>query len=43
LKGQPITIHGDGSQTRSFCYTGPLNLGNPAEITVRDLANSSLR
>jgi len=56
LKGENITIYGDGSQTRSFCYvddliagfiafmespadfTGPVNLGNPAEITIRQLA-----
>lgn len=56
LKGEPITIYGDGSQTRSFCYvddliegfirlmdtphefTGPLNLGNPNEFTIRELA-----
>ena len=56
LKGEDITIYGDGSQTRSFCYVddliegflllmaaqkdadGPMNLGNPAEITVRELA-----
>jgi len=56
LKGQNITIYGDGSQTRSFCYvddllagfiafmesptdfTGPVNLGNPTEITIRQLA-----
>jgi UDP-glucuronate decarboxylase len=55
LRGEPITIYGDGSQTRSFCYvddlveglmrmmandkvTGPVNLGNPDEITVRALA-----
>ncbi|MCC6212804.1 MAG: NAD-dependent epimerase/dehydratase family protein, partial [Burkholderiales bacterium] len=56
LKGEPITVYGDGSQTRSFCYvddmveglirlmatkdsvTGPLNLGNPAEFTIRELA-----
>lgn len=56
LKGEPITIYGDGRQTRSFCYvddlvrglillmnspdavTGPINLGNPAEITIRQLA-----
>ena len=56
LKGEPITLYGDGLQTRSFCYvddliegllrlmetedavTGPINLGNPAEITVRELA-----
>jgi UDP-glucuronate decarboxylase len=56
LKGAPITIFGDGSQTRSFCYvddlvdgltrlmnspdgfTGPVNLGNPVEFTILDLA-----
>lgn len=55
LRHQPITLYGDGAQTRSFCYvddlidgvlrmmdhptaTGPINLGNPAEISVRDLA-----
>jgi len=56
LKGQPITIYGDGSQTRSFCFvddlvdglmrlmaspdseTGPINLGNPAENTILELA-----
>ena len=56
LSGQPITLFGDGSQTRSFCYvddlidalirlmatdeavTGPINLGNPSEISVLDLA-----
>ena len=56
LKNEPITIYGDGSQTRSFCYvndqieaflrlmgspddfTGPVNLGNPDEITIRELA-----
>ncbi|HIJ61210.1 MAG TPA: SDR family oxidoreductase [Rhodospirillaceae bacterium] len=56
LKGQPITIYGDGLQTRSFCYvddlieafcrlmatgpevTGPINLGNPVEFTMRELA-----
>jgi UDP-glucuronate decarboxylase len=56
LKNEPLTIHGDGDQTRSFCYvddmvdallrlmgtsdkvTGPINLGNPAECTIRSLA-----
>jgi UDP-glucuronate decarboxylase len=56
LKNEDITIYGDGSQTRSFCYvddlvealiafmdtsadvTGPINLGNPAEFTIRALA-----
>lgn len=56
LKNSPITIYGDGSQTRSFCYyedlidglirlmdsrqelTGPVNLGNPNEFTIRELA-----
>jgi UDP-glucuronate decarboxylase len=56
LKGEPITLYGDGSQTRSFCYvddlvdglvrlmespadlTGPVNLGNPAEFSMRQLA-----
>ena len=56
LKGAPITVYGDGSQTRSFCYvddlvealvrlmatkdgfTGPLNLGNPGEFTILELA-----
>ena len=56
LAGRPITIYGDGSQTRSFCYvddlvsglmalmdaapetTGPINLGNPNEFTIKQLA-----
>lgn len=55
IHNQPLTIYGDGSQTRSFCYvddlievairlmnaaeTGPINIGNPTEFTVLDLAN----
>jgi UDP-glucuronate decarboxylase len=55
LRGQDITVYGDGSQTRSFCYvsdlvegmirlmehpalTGPVNIGNPGEFTIRQLA-----
>ena len=58
LRGEPITIYGDGSQTRSFCYvddliegflrlmntpdevTGPVNLGNPTEFTILQLAEN---
>ena len=61
LKGEPLTIYGDGSQTRSFCcvsdlvaglvammrtpnrVTGPVNLGNPGEFTVRELAETIIR
>jgi len=61
LMGEPITIFGDGSQTRSFCYVddliegfirfmnsdsgfvGPVNLGNPAELSIRSLAEAILR
>jgi UDP-glucuronate decarboxylase len=61
LKNEPITIYGDGSQTRSFCYvddlvaglmglmesgpeiTGPINIGNPNEFTVRELAQQVIR
>ncbi|MBN2105266.1 SDR family oxidoreductase [bacterium] len=61
LRNEPITIYGDGSQTRSFCYvsdliegmsrmmqteadfTGPVNLGNPAESTIRELAELIIR
>ncbi len=58
LRGEPITLYGDGSQTRSFCFvddlidgliklmnapdevTGPVNLGNTAEFTIRNLAET---
>ena len=60
LSGEPITLYGDGNQTRSFCYVddlvngllammnqgteiGPLNLGNPTEFTIRQLAEMVLR
>jgi UDP-glucuronate decarboxylase len=61
LKGEGITIYGDGSQTRSFCYvddliegmirlmdsgddvTGPINVGNPDEFTMIELAESVLK
>jgi UDP-glucuronate decarboxylase len=60
LRGEPITIYGDGSQTRSFCYVsdlieglyrmmesedfiGPVNLGNPGEFTIADLAGLVLK
>jgi len=59
LRGEPLTLYGDGSQTRSFCYvsdlvegifrlfhsssTGPMNLGNPDEFTVRELAEEVLQ
>jgi UDP-glucuronate decarboxylase len=60
LRNQEITIYGDGSQTRSFCYvddlvdglvrlmessdeiTGPINLGNPVEFTIRELAEMTI-
>jgi UDP-glucuronate decarboxylase len=60
LKGEPLTVFGDGSQTRSFCYiddmvdglislmnsprevTGPVNLGNPGEFTMIELAKQVL-
>jgi UDP-glucuronate decarboxylase len=61
LKNQPLTIYGDGTQTRSFCFVddlidvvirfmnapeaifGPINIGNPAEYRVLDLAEEILR
>ena len=61
IKGEPITLYGDGSQTRSFCYvddliegfvrlmdspaefTGPVNLGNPGEFTIRAPGRESPR
>lgn len=60
LRGAPITIYGDGNQTRSFCYvddlvdgfvrlmespvdvTGPVNLGNPGEFSIRELAELAI-
>jgi UDP-glucuronate decarboxylase len=61
LRGENITIYGDGSQTRSFCYVddlldgmikmmnsedsflGPVNLGNPGEFTVKELAEKVIK
>ena len=61
LRGEPITLYGDGHQTRSFCYvddlvegmlrmmrapndvTGPINIGNPDEFTIRELAQEVAR
>jgi len=61
LKGEPLTIYGDGTQTRSFCYvddllnglellmdsdsevTGPCNLGNPKEESIKEIARMILR
>ena len=58
LENKPITVYGDGSQTRSFCYvdelieamirlmnttdeiTGPINMGNPKEFSIRELAET---
>ena len=61
LQGQDLTLYGDGSQTRSFCFvddlvdglirmmnspsaiTGPINIGNPNEFTIRQLAEETIR
>jgi UDP-glucuronate decarboxylase len=61
LKNEPITIYGDGCQTRSFCFvedliagfvklmdspaeiTGPVNIGNPSEFTILELAEMAIR
>ena len=59
LAGEPITVYGDGTQTRSFCYVddevrgllalldsdyvGPVNVGNPDEYTIRELAEAAVR
>jgi dTDP-glucose 4,6-dehydratase len=59
LRGEPLTVFGDGSQTRSFCYisdliegiyklalseiNSPVNLGNPEEITIRELAQKVIQ
>ena len=60
LNNEPITVYGDGSQSRSFCYvsdmidafiktmetddgfTGPVNLGNPVEFSIRQLAEKAI-
>jgi dTDP-glucose 4,6-dehydratase len=59
LRGEDLTIFGDGSQTRSFCYVddlvegiyrlllsdyaGPVNIGNPSEITIREFAEEIIK
>lgn len=61
LRGEPITLYGDGSQTRAFCYvddlieglvrlmespaevTGPINIGNPDEFSIRELADAVVK
>ena len=58
IEGRPLTVYGDGSQTRSLCFvedevagilalfdstlTGPVNIGNPDELTVLELAHAVL-
>jgi nucleoside-diphosphate-sugar epimerase len=60
LRGDPITVYGQGEQTRSFCYVsdliegfvrllatqedpGPVNIGNPSERTIKDLAELTIK
>lgn len=60
LEGKPLTVYGDGSQTRSFCFvtdlvegmvrlmdhpdfTGPVNIGNPHEVTIKEIAETVLK
>jgi dTDP-glucose 4,6-dehydratase len=59
IRGEPLTVYGDGKQTRSFCYVSdlvdgiyrllqsdyylPVNIGNPAEITIREFAEEILK
>jgi UDP-glucuronate decarboxylase len=61
LRGEDLTVYGEGSQTRSFCFAddliegmirmmatpdeviGPVNLGNPGEFTIRELAETVIR
>ncbi len=60
LRGEPLSVYGDGSQTRSFCYVsdmirgllammeqpdfiGPVNLGNPEEYTIQEIAEKIIR
>ena len=59
IRGEPVTVHGDGSQTRSLCFvddliegiwrflrsdeTGPMNIGNPHEVTILELAETIVK